>query len=86
MTQKNTSTSKMSFENIFIAYNLISYAAFAAGYWVIHLTMLEDMMFFFGSEILLFGGLMVYGLIQSLFISWKPKRTSRKHRGLSALS
>ena len=85
MPQSKPGQPLLTIENIFIVYNLITYAVFFAAYWVVNLTIAQDVIIFFGSEVLLFVGLMLYGVFSGLLVT-KPRSKSRNSNKLKFFS
>ena len=84
-TTSNPKQPWFSLVNIFVVYNLLSYSFFFVAYWLIDLTIIQDVVFFFGSELLLVICVLLYGVILGLF----PKKShfqSRRVQTLSSLS
>ena len=74
-----------SLVNIFVVYNLLSYSFFFGAYWIMDVPLIQDVVFFFGSEALLFIGFMLFGIFLGLFAR-KAKINPYKTQTLPSLS
>ena len=80
MPQSKPGQPLLTIENIFIVYNLITYAVFFAAVWIFNLTIQQDTILFFGSELLLYIGLMIYGVYSTLFSRRQGNKSRNKNK------
>lgn len=57
-------------ERIFVTFSLASYIAPIIAYWVFGFSIIQEVALFFGSQVTLYCGLMIYGV----FVSMRPEK------------
>jgi hypothetical protein len=63
-------------ERVFITSSLVAYALPLVSYWALDISLNQEIVLFFGTQMLLFFSLMLYGSIKGLL----PGKSARSHK------